>query len=902
MLFGHLRRPLALLCGQTARLSTPPAPAGKWDLAVGVALIRPCVVAPPMSEVERNYHEIAAREEFESSLKSEFELRLIKDGELLEKRRKLEEEGKDLSQLDEEIGITAQQLEADWKRNEEVARRQFGLGDRAAVREANPKSLRHQLDRKIVLLLANENESLRQTVDRCLKETLSGAPQVVVEGNAPMSVYKYRYPKPVAKKQNAEGSYVFLYAAHLQNADADLQFNKNHVHDHRWCTTDELLQLLPAQHRKYGNKVRHLITRAPAVSARPSTTWFQSLSVNSGDMSRRFDRLLENATDQSLVEPDWEHILECVDAIRGGDVPVKSAPPVHSEAFHAEIATKDFMEDLKNLVIENAPDKVKNKVLELIQCWSSAFEKYPEYKIVGDTLSFMKMYGYEFPKLKEADAMFMAEMAPDWAEGDSCFRCRVEFGIFTRKHHCRSCGQVFCDKCSSRQMMLPHLGIEKKVRVCETCFNKSFKEPSKPAEKALQQNGERNGASSNAEEEARQRELQEQEELQLALAISQSEAEAKEQERQRGGSLYRREELGSAAAPFSEPPKMESTPSTSERPREATSNATLMSGMDIKASAPPPSEMSFSSGGPTASEFAAVNPYPHLNGAASLRASASATPNGLQASYNGLPVDGSNIFLDQGIIDLTNMAKQQQQHQLASMNEVEQTKAFCDELREQVDTMNNRMRSNMLRGRPIINDSAIHSLFARLTAKHEEVLSRMADLDAQREHFEGLQDRLAHIQETRQALNALREEHENQRRARLGGGEPRPNTRDMLFQQRQAALQRFQQQEFQAQQRRVSPQMFPQQQPQADAAPQQYHPQMPPMSQPTPAQHLQMINQMQAMQLQQMQQHPMMSARARHQQAPPQDFDLLNFLGTTAPVPQPAHVPAPPPAPQQRTT
>lgn len=51
-------------------------------------------------------------------------------------------------------------------------------------------------------------------------------------------------------------------------------------------------------------------------------------------------------------------------------------------------------------------------------------------------------------------------------------RCRVEFGVFTRKHHCRACGQIFCDRCSNKQMLLPQFGIEKKVRVCEACFDK----------------------------------------------------------------------------------------------------------------------------------------------------------------------------------------------------------------------------------------------------------------------------------------------------------------------------------------------------------------------------------------------------------------------------------------------
>lgn len=80
------------------------------------------------------------------------------------------------------------------------------------------------------------------------------------------------------------------------------------------------------------------------------------------------------------------------------------------------------MDDLKNLFIAGAVDKVNDKILELIQCWSSAFRDKPEYKIVCDTHSMLKMSGFEFPVMKEADAMFMADSAPDWVEGDSCYR------------------------------------------------------------------------------------------------------------------------------------------------------------------------------------------------------------------------------------------------------------------------------------------------------------------------------------------------------------------------------------------------------------------------------------------------------------------------------------------------
>lgn len=45
----------------------------------------------------------------------------------------------------------------------------------------------------------------------------------------------------------------------------------------------------------------------------------------------------------------------------------------------------------------------------------------------------MKAEGHAFPPLKESDAMFKAETAPEWAEGNVCFSCRTPFTLVNRK-------------------------------------------------------------------------------------------------------------------------------------------------------------------------------------------------------------------------------------------------------------------------------------------------------------------------------------------------------------------------------------------------------------------------------------------------------------------------------------
>jgi len=63
-----------------------------------------------------------------------------------------------------------------------------------------------------------------------------------------------------------------------------------------------------------------------------------------------------------------------------------------------------------------------------------------------------------------------------------CFSCRTKFTLYTRPHHCRKCGNVFCYKCSESKIKIPeYLGklptgpntpatCSEKVRVCNACF------------------------------------------------------------------------------------------------------------------------------------------------------------------------------------------------------------------------------------------------------------------------------------------------------------------------------------------------------------------------------------------------------------------------------------------------
>lgn len=64
-------------------------------------------------------------------------------------------------------------------------------------------------------------------------------------------------------------------------------------------------------------------------------------------------------------------------------------------------------------------------------------------------------------------------VGPRWVLDDevqNCATCSVGFIWVNRRHHCRYCGQIFCDQCSSYRCLLPReFGLRDPQRVCGPC-------------------------------------------------------------------------------------------------------------------------------------------------------------------------------------------------------------------------------------------------------------------------------------------------------------------------------------------------------------------------------------------------------------------------------------------------
>ncbi len=72
--------------------------------------------------------------------------------------------------------------------------------------------------------------------------------------------------------------------------------------------------------------------------------------------------------------------------------------------------------------------------------------------------------------------------APPWIDDSARTRCALcpnTFGVFTRKHHCRRCGEIVCADCSKHTKVVRFPAVIPKstepekqpVRVCDLCFN-----------------------------------------------------------------------------------------------------------------------------------------------------------------------------------------------------------------------------------------------------------------------------------------------------------------------------------------------------------------------------------------------------------------------------------------------
>uniref|UniRef100_T2MIM2 Hepatocyte growth factor-regulated tyrosine kinase substrate n=1 Tax=Hydra vulgaris TaxID=6087 RepID=T2MIM2_HYDVU len=470
----------------------------------------------------------------------------------------------------------------------------------------------------------------------------------------------------------------------------------------------------------------------------------------------RFDKLLESATSQMLLEPNWATNLEICDSIRQKDVtPAYAVKKIRSQIqdanphisiyalvvmetcvkncgqpFHEEINNHEFMSELKQLA-QTGTAPVKEQILTMIQAWNHVFRNKPQFQPILATYNLLKMEGVKFPELKESDAMFTADHAPEWKEGDVCNLCRTKFSMLTRQHHCRACGEVFCNKCSSKTSIIPKIGMEREVRVCDTCFDeinpntgKEIKNPKK------EDNGlpEEYLKSDLYKEEQRKTQTsqslsQEEEELQLALALSLSEEQSSKSVSSRG---------------WSTPQQSYTAPSNNYLSNEKIS-ANISKSSESKPSL-------YSKAVTSLQEVSSNQPELELYMDRSYWEKKKAE---IQSSTPSAP---SAISSDQ-TNDLT------REYADDSEEVSENATVFYETMDKSIAMFVNRMTEVSSKGKHIAMDPTVQSLFSSLTAMHPQLLNLIEDQEESQNNYEAMLTKLSVIREARESLNDMRAQY-----------------------------------------------------------------------------------------------------------------------------------------------
>ncbi|XP_047068335.1 protein FREE1-like [Lolium rigidum] len=117
-----------------------------------------------------------------------------------------------------------------------------------------------------------------------------------------------------------------------------------------------------------------------------------------------------------------------------------------------------------------------NTLLDTVTAATVQFKEIGEDARANGTVDAGKSSVQSNEKKKGFDWMFakpVDEVKDHWVPDEAakkCQSCAGDFSHFNRRHHCRNCGEVFCDKCSQGRIALTTDDNAPLVRVCDRCM------------------------------------------------------------------------------------------------------------------------------------------------------------------------------------------------------------------------------------------------------------------------------------------------------------------------------------------------------------------------------------------------------------------------------------------------
>lgn len=198
-------------------------------------------------------------------------------------------------------------------------------------------------------------------------------------------------------------------------------------------------------------------------------------------------RITATASNPNTQLSSWKLVDIC---IKNGGIP-----------FIVEICSREFMDFLENTIVKynNDGNEIEFTIKKIFYELYITFKNDSQLNYVSRVYDkLLNSKGVTFSdelkgNVAEAKAMFDSKVPADWIDSDACMICSNKFSFLNRRHHCRSCGGIFCQEHSSNFIPLPDLGIYENVRVCDNCFSDyDSKKSSSPRKKYKKKHKKRN--------------------------------------------------------------------------------------------------------------------------------------------------------------------------------------------------------------------------------------------------------------------------------------------------------------------------------------------------------------------------------------------------------------------------
>lgn len=118
----------------------------------------------------------------------------------------------------------------------------------------------------------------------------------------------------------------------------------------------------------------------------------------------------------------------------------------------------------EKLIAENG--QLTKKITELESALQEIAREYQVLQVSNSIISQRFFFIFIFIQIQTNKLSQRRWLDDD--DVDACMQCNQVFNVRQRKHHCRNCGNIFCDNCSSKTATIA--SSSKKKRVCDQCY------------------------------------------------------------------------------------------------------------------------------------------------------------------------------------------------------------------------------------------------------------------------------------------------------------------------------------------------------------------------------------------------------------------------------------------------